>query len=124
MATIGEADPLSPPYLRLIVRGGFEREQTVSVRMDTGFDLTLALPHSIIAALGLEYVGERFLIVATNEEQAFSEYRARVLWNGFERPIRVLAKPGDALAGVALFHGCRVCVEFIDGGGIEIAEIV
>ena len=51
------------------------------------------------------------------------EYRARILREGFERPVRVLAKPGDALAGVARFQGYRVCIEFIDGSTIEAATV-
>jgi hypothetical protein len=51
------------------------------------------------------------------------EYRVRVLWEGFERPIRVLAKPGDPLVGVAMFYGYRVCTEFVDGGSISAEPI-
>jgi len=58
------------------------------------------------------------MIIANNQVESLSEYRARILWDGIERPIRVLAKPGDALAGIALFQGYRVCIEFIDGGDI------
>ena len=34
---------------------------------------------------------------------------------GFERPVRFLAKPGDFLVGVGLFEGYRVCIDFLDG---------
>jgi hypothetical protein len=41
-------------------------------------------------------------------------------WDGETREVLVLESPGGALAGMALFQGCRVTLEVIDGGAVRI----
>ena len=120
MPVLGHADPLIRPYVQLVLRGPQGTEQIIQARLDTGFDISLALPQSFIDTLGLQATTARRTQVADGSFVFFMEYRVRVLWEGFERPIRVLGKSGDALAGVALFEGYRVCIEFIDGGDVNV----
>lgn len=121
MAAIGETDDFLRPYVRLLLRGEDGREQTIKARLDTGFDKSFAVPETIVAALGLRAVRGVGMYLADGSYGYFMEYRARVMWEGLARPIRVLAKSGEPLVGVALFLGYRVSIEFVDGGEV-IAE--
>lgn len=123
MPILGESDPFIRPYIAFVARGARGAEQTIRVRLDTGFDGSLALPPSLVDALGLQAATARRTQLADGSFAYFMEYRVRILWEGFERPVRALAKPGEPLAGIGLFEGYRVCIEFIDGGEIR-AEFI
>ncbi len=50
-------------------------------------------------------------------------FTARVLWEGIERPVRVLQLGSHPLVGMGFLYGYRVCVEALDGGDIEVTWI-
>ena len=54
MPILGESDPYIRPFVSFVLRGRQGAEQTIRVRLDTGFDGSLALPPSVVEALGLQ----------------------------------------------------------------------
>lgn len=116
----GEVDHYLRPLMRLVLRGENNTEEIIEAHFDTGFTRSLAVPHRIISSLQLPYVRDVQMTLADGRREPFQEYRGRVVWDGIERPIRVLAKNGSPLAGMALFYGYRVAIEVIDGGEVVV----
>ncbi len=119
----GEVDPYLRPLMRLVLRGEEGTEEVVEVHLDTGFTRSLAVPPRVIAALQFPFVREVRMTLADGQREKFNEYRGRVLWEGIERPVRVLAKEGSPLVGMAMFHGYRVTLEVVDGGTVTVEPL-
>lgn len=49
-----------------------------------------------------------------------SSFRGRVLWEGLERPVRVIASGDQPLIGMALLNGYRIMIDAVDGGGVTV----
>lgn len=114
------------PLLRLVIRGAEGRQVTIDALVDTGFDGSLALPESLIATLALP---ERRTLSPVRYRLADESivipqsFTARILWEGIERPVRVLQLGSHPLVGMGFLYGYRVCVEALDGGDIEVTLI-
>src|SRR4051812_44099918 len=103
-------------HLNVIVRGPTGQEQEVDATIDTGFSGYLTLPAALTSALSLAYHSQTIAILADGSSVRLSIYEAIVLWQGQARDVLVVEAEGGVLLGTALLHGCRLVVEFVDGG--------
>ena len=108
------------PCIEVAVAGINRQFLTVTATIDTGFTGMLALPGDIIRELGLTRHGEREVDLA-HGRRTLSIYGALVSWLGQLRAVLVHQVDGDPLAGNALLTGCRLTVDFRNGGGVVIA---
>lgn len=86
--------------------------------VDTGFNGMLLLPPSIVSELELPFHSSRTVLLADGSLQVVANHRGRILWEGIERPIRVVAAGTQPLIGMALFVGYKLCVDMVDGGNV------
>lgn len=114
----GTVNDLRQPIVRLVVRGPQRQEQTVEAMVDTGFNDTLLLPSALVSALGLSFHSSRTVLLADGSFQAVANHKGRILWEGIERPVRVVAAGNQPLLGMALLAGYRLCVDVVDGGDV------
>ena len=110
------------PHIELAIAGVSRNFRTVDFIVDTGFTGALALPASIIQELGLTRHGDRTAYLADGR-RSLSIYGALVSWLGQLRAVPVHQVDGDPLAGNALLTGCRLTVDFRNGGGVVIAPL-
>ena len=110
------------PHIELAIAGVSRNFRAVDFTVDTGFTGVLALPPSIIQELGLTWHGERTVYLA-HGQRTLSIYGALVSWLGQLRAVPVHQVDGDPLAGNALLTGCRLTVDFRNGGGVVIAPL-
>src|SRR5690349_20486028 len=116
----GTVNPERQPIIRVIVRGPQGQELTVEAILDFGYNGTLTLPPVVVSLLGLPLVGHGKLVYADGRSAEEPIHRGRILWEGVERPIRIVASGNQALFGMALLVGYRFCVEMVDGGEVTI----
>lgn len=99
------------------------RDQEIEAILDTGFNGSLALPPTVIAALGLPWRTRGLVILANGTEDQCDIYAATVLWDGVPRNILVEAADTDPLVGMALLYGHDVRMQVVEGGGIIIQAL-
>ncbi len=87
--------------VRLTVRSPGGQEQEIETVIDTGFDGTLSLPPTLIAALGLPWRRRGRALLADGRESLFDMYEATIVWDGTPRRIAVDAADTDPLLGMA-----------------------
>lgn len=98
-------------------RGRLHRFQAI---VDTGFDYYVALPFDLVQGLGLVWVGEVEMRVATDEWEQFDCYAASVFWLGNRLPIRVLQTQSEILVGTGLLWESQLTAQFWQGGSVSV----
>lgn len=94
--------------------------QTIQAVVDTGFGAFLALQQSIIDQLQLQFVDFVAVRPANGELMRCAEHIARVDWLGGLAEISVLSLEAGPLLGMGLLHRCRVSLDVVAGGTVEI----
>jgi clan AA aspartic protease len=107
----------------LVVVGPNRQQLTVSGVLDTGFSGDLTLPASVIASLGLAWLGREPGILADGSTDLFDVYSAVVLWDGQPRPIEVEAANAQPLVGMNLLHRHSLHMEVVNGGPVQITPL-
>lgn len=105
-----------PVTFRLTDRPDFSIEFVI----DTGFTGSLCLPPEAIAVLGLPFEYEITANLANNSNVFLKVHTAKILWNGKEQEVNVIAAGRKPLLGVALMSGNELFVHFIEGGLVSI----
>lgn len=109
--------------IRLLVRDANGQEQEVEAVLDTGFNGSLTLPPSIIAALGLPWRTRGLVVLANGSEDHCDIYAATIVWDGGPRNILVEAADTVPLVGMALLYGYDVRLQVIEGGSVLIEAL-
>ena len=104
----------------LTVTGPSQRRQVIEAVLDTGFNGFLTLPHHVVRALGLPFVGNRRATLGDGSIVALDLYLATVFWHEQEREVLALQADGGPLVGMALLSGNRVVLHVIDDGDVLI----
>ena len=107
----------------LQVRALGGKPELVHAVLDTGFTDFLALPHGLIAQLGLPFRGSAVFGLADGSEARLSAYRAIVEWHGRPRPVTVLGIRAGAVIGMALLQGSLVTLKVVTDGPVRIEPI-
>lgn len=110
------------PRIEVTVAGINQDFRTVEAVVDTGFTGALAFPASIIRELGLTHYGDRTVNLADGQKP-LPIYGALIHWLGQLRAAPVYQIDGNPLAGNALLTGCRLTVDFRDGGSVAVAPL-
>ena len=79
--------------------GATGQQQPIDAMLDTGFSGFLTLPPSLVASLGLTWLGREQGAFADGTVELVDVYRAAVLWEGQPRPAEVDEVDGTPLLG-------------------------
>ncbi len=107
----------------LSVADAANQERPIVFMIDTGFNRQLALPASIVSALGMPFVQWVETAVADGSSVWVGQHRAVIVWDGQIRIVEVLAMGGLALVGRGLLAGHTLFTRFEVGGEIRIEKI-
>jgi len=105
------------------LRGPSGIEADVDTIVDTGFTSSLTLPAAEVSALGLVRQSGSRAVLADGSTRHFDVYAAEVLWGGEWRPVLVSAVGGEALLGMQLLAGYKLCIEAIPGGEVDLTSL-
>ncbi len=108
--------------IRLVVGEGNQR-LVVDAVLDTGYTGFLTLPPSVIAALGLTWLGSEEGTLGDGSLHDFDVYSAQIIWDGAFRTIKVNESDTQSLIGIGLLYGYEVCIETIAGGTVKIINL-
>jgi clan AA aspartic protease len=108
--------------VRLPVLGMKGEEREVKAIIDTGFNGSLTLPPSVIAALDLTWRSRGSAVLANGKREQFDIYAATVIWDGMQRRLLVEAANTDPLIGMRLLHGHRLSIHVVPNGDVTIEE--
>lgn len=109
--------------IRLPMRNAEGQEQEVEAIIDTGFNGSLTLPPSSIAALGLLWRTRGLVLLANGTEDQCDIYAAIIIWDGMPRHILVEAADTDPLVGMTLLYGHDVHMQVVEGGSVSIEAL-
>lgn len=88
--------------------------------VDTGFEGTLTLPVSAVAAMGLPFYQRIRANLADDSLCMVDVHRARIRWDGQEAEVAVLAMGQRPLLGTMLLDGHDLSIHFVDGGNVSL----
>jgi clan AA aspartic protease len=119
---IGRIERLQP-VLPVTFRLDDGRSVVIEFVVDTGYAGFLALPPAAVAALGLRSDFDLRVNLADVSEVIAPAYAARIVWNGLETDVRVLAMGRRPLLGTSLLHGCELVAQFAENGVVTVEAI-
>ena len=102
----------------LSLRGPAGQAQEVEAVIDTGFSGFVTLPPSLVAELGLVFMGTSEATLADGSEVSFDGYDVTVLWEG--QPGDVLIDEADTtpLVGMLLLDRHNLSIDVENGGRV------
>lgn len=98
-------------------------DMAIEFVVDTGFEGALTLPPAAVTALGLPFFQEMDASLANDTTVRVDVHVARIVWEGVEQDVLVLATGRRPLLGTALLHHKRLCADFEDGGPVVIDDV-
>lgn len=116
-----------------IIRASGDATVTLGVRglgsaefdfvIDTGFSDWLTLPEEIVRSLGLPFREENDYYLADGSRVAIPVHTAEVNWMGQWRRAMVLVMEGSPLLGMSMLRGCRMHMDVVPNGRVEIVPL-
>jgi clan AA aspartic protease len=111
------------PVVPIMLRDASGHDHALSALVDTGFTGWLTLPKELIAAFGLDYVGQTTGVLADGSPAVFDTYRVRATWDDQPITTRVYELESEPLIGMRLLQGFRLVVDAVDGGPVRIERL-
>ena len=109
--------------VRIRVRGPAHPGLDVDLVIDSGFTESLAMPASMIAALGLVRHSTGVATMADGSSRSFDVHAAEVSWDGGWRPALAYDIGGEAPLGMRLLAGHELRIAVVPGGPVEITRL-
>jgi clan AA aspartic protease len=107
----------------LILRGPFGAGIGIEFQVDTAFRGYLTLPSEAVAMLQMPFLHRMAAGTADNRTVLVDVHQATVTWNGIAQEVEALAMGRRPLIGAALLDGCRLTIDFVENGAVQIANI-
>jgi len=120
---IGVVNANREAIIRLMVRGANGEEHEIDALIDTGFTGFLTLPSTLIASLGLTWLGREQGLLGDGTIRVFDVYAATVIWDGQARRVEIDATDTDPLIGMGLIYGHDLRIQVVDGGPVTIEAL-
>jgi len=119
----GVVTPQREAIVHLGVRDRAGNDHDVEAIIDTGFDGSLTLPPSVIAALGLTWRRRGRVLLADGSDSVCDIFEATVIWDATPRRIPVDAADTVPLIGMSLLDGYELIMRVTNGGDIRITAL-
>lgn len=109
--------------IRATVQGPGGSKQEIEAIIDTGFNGSLTLPPSLIAALDLPWLARERVLLGDGRTEQLDVYAATVVWDG--EPLRVMADAADIgpLIGMALMYGYELNIRNVEDGAVTLKRL-
>jgi clan AA aspartic protease len=82
------------------------------------------LPVDLVMQLGLPFVAKIQANLADNSKTSTNAHAVKIVWNGIEREVIVLAMGLRPLLGTALLEDYHLSIDFYEGGTVLVDEIL
>ena len=109
--------------IRLTVRNANGQEHAIEAIIDTGFTGFLTLPSTLIASLGLAWLGRAQAMLGDGSIQLVDVYEATVIWDSHTRIVETDTAEVTPLVGMGLIYGHDLRIQAIEGGTVTIEAL-
>ncbi len=106
--------------VRVPLVGPSGRERNVDAVIDTGFNGFLTLPPALVEELGLEWLGQKSMVLANGSRDVFDTYGVAVVWDGQTKFVDADEANAAPLLGMAMLHSHNLNIDVVDGGRVLI----
>ena len=120
---IGVVNANREATIRLVVHGADRQTQEIEAVIDTGFTGFLTLPSSLIALLGLPWLGRHQAILADGVVRLFDVYAVIVIWDSQSRTVETDAADTEPLLGMGMLSGHDLRMQVVSGGTVTIEAL-
>jgi clan AA aspartic protease len=110
--------------MSVLVRLQEKSDIEIEFVIDTGFEGFLTLPPDLVAKLSLPYIAKIQANLADNSKTVTNAHAIKIVWNGAEREVIVLAMGRRPLLGTALLADSHLSIDFYEGGTVLVDEIL
>ena len=110
--------------IRLVIGNENGQRQVIDALIDTGYTGFLSLPHEIIVALSLPWIGVDRGTLGDGSETTFEVYAAKVIWDGKYQNIPINEAETDPLVGMGLLYGYDLRIQAVEGGTVTIKALI
>lgn len=110
--------------MSILVRLEKDSDVEIEFVVDTGFEGFLTLPPDMVMEFGLPYIARIQANLADNSRIATNAYAVKIVWNGVERDVVVLAMGRHPLIGTAPLEDYHLSIDFFEGGTVLVDEIL
>ena len=117
----GRSDADGRITINIQVSDGSPPRREIAAVVATDNQVDLALPHPLIALLGLNPLSDGSF--TSDDPQDAQSYIAYVEWVGGLTPVIVVETPGEPLIGRGLLRGSFLRADFMDGGEVAVYGI-
>ncbi len=112
------------PVVVVKVRGPNGQVAQVETMVDTGFNDELTLPPWVVEKLALEFRHEANYTLADGVTAATRVFEGEIEWHGGWQAVLVVEIESEPLLGMVMMRNCRLSVDVVDGGSVEIRPLV
>ena len=116
----GVVNSVYEAVIPLSLRGPAGQVQEVEAVIDTGFTGFVTLPPSLVAELGLVFMGTSEATLADGSEVSFDAYDVTVLWEGQPRDVLIDEADTTPLVGMLLLDRHNLNIDVESGGRVLI----
>ncbi len=110
--------------IRLVIGNENSQRQVIDAVIDTGYTGFLSLPHEIIVAFSLPWIGVDRGTLGDGSETTFEVYAAKIIWDGKYQNIPINEAETDPLVGMALLYGYDLRIQAVEGGTVTIKALI
>lgn len=110
--------------MSVLVRLEDKSDIEIEFVIDTGFEGFLTLPPDLVAKLSLPYIAKIQANLADNSKTTTNAHAIKIVWNGTEREVIVLAMGRRPLLGTGLLVDYHLSIDFYEGGTVLVDEIL
>ena len=95
------------PVIELIIEG-----RRIETMLDTGFNGHIMLPLPIIRELALDQIGVSDYLTASGDGKLTEVYKGKIIFLNEKAEVPILSTDAYfSLAGMELFHDCKIIIE-------------
>jgi clan AA aspartic protease len=109
--------------IRLILIDQTDAELEFPVFIDTGFNGSLSLPHTLLEQIGATPLEDAIVYLADGSTAILPTFAVRIYWENELRLAEAFATHGDAVLGMHLLENHELKIEVRAGGPVTIELI-
>ena len=95
----------------------------VETMVDTGFNDEMTLPPWAIEKLGLPCITASTYTLVDGATSTARIFAGEIEWHGTWREVYIVEVDSDPLLGMGLMRDCKLSIEVVDGGAVEIQPL-
>jgi clan AA aspartic protease len=117
---VGFVNPNWKAEIRLILLNQQEQEIEFSVFVDSGFNGSLALPHSFLEQINAEPLEDAVVLLADGSAVILPTFAVKIKWDNEPKLVEAFATTGDPILGMRLLENHELKIEVRIGGEVKI----